>query len=475
MFGNIIFNVLNRILAIVTPCITIPYLARTLGADGLGLYSYNLSWATYFTCFINFGVSLYGIRQVAYVRNKGKDAYSKVFWELFFMRLGLAVLASVLYYFVFVQNSVNYFLNLILLFDIVSSFFEIEWLYGGLEQFRIVFVRNFFVRAFSVCAIFLFVKSHEDVLIYALILTCNKVLGYLIMWVPLKNLIAIHSFGNINFLQHFVPALMLYIPQIAIEVYTVLDKTMLGYLLQNNFENGYYDQAHKVILILLSVITAIAPVMMARVANLNSGNAKDNIVGHLEYSFRFVWMLALPMIVGIFFVADVFVPIFFGNGYDKVVDLLKIFSLLTVIIGISNTLGIQYLVSVGKEKYLTYSVLAGAITNFCLNLYLIPHYASKGAVVASVFAEMVVTSVQMLCVYKELPLLKYFKTMSKYLLATVVMGLVLYFMPLLGDSYFSKFLQQTCVGIIIYAVVLLLVKDKLAWMFVNKIKSVIAL
>ena len=59
---NYIYNLLYQILVIILPIITTPYLARTIGPEGTGIYSYTISIVTYFILFGSLGIALYGQR-----------------------------------------------------------------------------------------------------------------------------------------------------------------------------------------------------------------------------------------------------------------------------------------------------------------------------------------------------------------------------------------------------------------------------
>lgn len=163
----------------------------------------------------------------------------------------------------------------------------------------------------------------------------------------------------------------LFIPAIAIQVYTVLDKTMIGFIADSAFENRYYEQAIKISKMLLSLVTALGAVMAPRIGYLFENGSKKEIQMYMYRGYRFVWFMGIPMCFGIILIAGNFVPWFFGSGYDKVVPLLQILSLLIPVIGISNVTGAQYLIPTKKQRIFTFSVVAGAVINFCLNMVLI--------------------------------------------------------------------------------------------------------
>ena len=194
----------------------------------------------------------------------------------------------------------------------------------------------------------------------------------------------------------------LFVPTIAVQVYTVLDKTMIGMITQNDFENGYYEQAVKISKMVMTVVTALGTVMIPRIGfYFEKGDVKE--VKRLMYrGYRFVWFLGIPLCLGLIMVSPKFVPWFFGEGYNKVSVLLGILSFLILAIGINNVTGMQYLIPTKRQNIFTLTVLIGAMINFAMNYILIERFAAIGAAIASVTAETVIAIVQLMIVRKEI-------------------------------------------------------------------------
>ena len=462
---NFIFNFLNQILAVLVPFITVPYLARTLGPAGIGEYSFALSLVAYFASFTNLGVNLYGQRQIAYLKNENKEVYSKVFWELVLLRVCLGIISSVTYFLLIVRISDSYLLSALLTLEILNMILDIQWLFQGFENFRIITIRNFIVKTVTVLAIFIFVKSSSDIAVYALIMS----VGFASMWLALRYYVVKVSFNELHVFSHLKGALALYLPQVAIQVYTVLDKTMLGIITKSNLENGYYEQANKVVLVLLMGVTALSTVMIPRISAMFAAKDQEQINRYLGKSFSYVWLVGFPITFGIFAVADTFVPFFFGVGYEPVIRLLCLFSLIIIPIGISNIVGLQYLVTTGNEYYLTKSVVLGAIVNFGLNMLFIRWWQATGATLASVITEVIIMVFQLWVVRDFLPVVDYMKSMKNYLVAAIVMYVVLILMPIYFDKAIFLLMSKVIFGSIIYLICLLGMKDSFFREIIGKV------
>ena len=88
---NYLYNFIYQLLVLVAPLITAPYLARVLGAEQLGIYSYVFSFTTVITTVTLMGIYSYGNRQMAYLRDDRK-IMSKEFGEIMTLRYVLALI-----------------------------------------------------------------------------------------------------------------------------------------------------------------------------------------------------------------------------------------------------------------------------------------------------------------------------------------------------------------------------------------------
>lgn len=308
---NYIYNLIYQILVIIIPIITTPYLARVLGAEGNGIFSYTESIVTYFILFGTLGISMYGQREIAFVQDDIKKR-SKIFYELLALRF-FTMLISVIVFYIFYGVSGDYAIYYrILLIEMFANLVDINWFFQGLEDFKKITIRNIIVRLISVVCIFIFIKTPDDLSKYLLIYTLSLLIGNITLWISLHKYITKVNIKSLRIFTQLKPTLALFIPQVAMKVYTVLDKTMVGSITGNMSEVGFYEQAYKVINILLTIITSLGTVMMPRIAKCYADGNFSQIKNYMYKTFKFVYMLAFPLIFGIIVVANKFVPMFFG-------------------------------------------------------------------------------------------------------------------------------------------------------------------
>ena len=465
---NYILNAGYQILLLIVPLVLAPYLARVLEPDGVGTASFVESVVAYFTLFATMGISTYGQREISYVQDD-VDKRSEVFWNTKILGFFTASAATLVYIIFALLQKTNSTLYIILTINLVSVFFDITWFYQGLEDFGKTVTRNAVCRILQVIYVFTFVKSKGDLPLYVLGLGLFTALGNISLWAYLPKYVKKISPKKLRPFRDVRVVWSLFIPTIAIQIYTVLDKTMIGIITGSSFENGYYEQAIKISKMLLAVVTALGTVMVPRIG-YHFGKKEIEEIRRLMYrGYRFVWFLGIPMCLGLILVSGNFIPWFLGPGYDRVIPLLCILSLLILAIGISNVTGTQYLIPTKRQNLFTYTVVVGACVNFCLNFILIHFMQAIGAAIASVAAESVIAIVQLIKVRKELSPRQVVKEGTHYYIAGAIMVLALW--PIaksLSPSVVHTFIIVFS-GAAIYFGVLLLERDEFLITNVNKV------
>ncbi|MBQ8683110.1 MAG: flippase [Clostridia bacterium] len=459
---NYIYNVSFQIFSLLTPLITTPYVSRVLGADGVGTYSYIHSIATYFALFAALGLSSYGLREVSRVRDNPRRA-SRLFYELTIIRL-VTTLLSFLAYFVFVvATGSDLKLYLATSFVILTVGADCTWFFQAMENFKSLVIRNFLVKFISIACIFLFVRTADDLIVYTVIQTGSIFLSNLVLFPQLKKWLVRVSWRRLRFARHLKETLVYFVPTIATSVYTVLDRTMIGVITQDMTENGFYEQAHKIVNILMTVITSLNVVVGVRTSYLFGQNKEEEIRGHIRDTFRFMYMISFPMCAGLIACADLFAPEFFGVEYTAVAPMLKLFAPLLFIIGTSNVLGTLYLTPSGQRARSNRAIIAGACTNLVLNLLLIPRFGGIGAVVASVLAELVISGLYLRFSHAFISAWQLLGMALRYAAFAGVMFIPTYLVGQVLPDRATTILVQIGAGAVAYALLLILCRDP-AWL-----------
>lgn len=458
---NYLYSSAYEVLVIITPLITAPYISRVLGAEGVGIYSYVGSLMHFFTMFASLGTASYGMRETAQHRDQ-PYLCSKIFCEIEIMTVftsAVCLFAWLILCFMYKQYT-PYLLAEIP--SLISVMLNINWFFTGHEKIAYTVLRGTIVKLSGIVMLFLFVKEKTDVVIYILINTGIGALGNLGMWSYLPKMLVKVNYRDFTFKKHFKETLVYFIPTVATSVYTVLDKSLIGIICNNAYENGYYEQATRVINIINSfVYKSVNAVMGARMAYLFSYGRLQEIKQRISRSIDFIYLLGFGSMFGICSIADIFVPVFFGDGYSQVVPLIYLMAPLVLIVGTSNCLGSQYYNPSGQRKKSAKYIVLGACINLFFNLILIPRYGAYGATVASVIAEMSITFLYVRMSDNYLNWSIIYRLSWKRIFAGIIMFAIVRLLGTVDADALAKISIQIFAGALVYGTVLLLLRDKL--------------
>ena len=452
---NYAYNLSYQLLIIVLPIITTPYVTRIFSSKDLGTYGYFNSIVTYFILLATLGVANYGTKEISGHR---KDI-RKNFWGIYTLQLMATILSLTLYtllclFFSGMQNMMAYILGL----SLISKGMDISWLFQGLEDFRLITARNTTVKLLGVISIFLFVKTPGDLYLYVFLLTFFELLGQLSMWLPARPYIGEPQFDLSYAKKHLKPVILLFIPQVAISLYVTLDRTMLGALSSTN-DVGIYDQALKIINILLTLVTSLGSVMLPRVSSLLSNGDHKAVNKMHELSFLIYNLVIFPIIAGLLIVNKDFVSFFLGKDFQEAYLAIAIMVFRMFFIGWTNIMGIQILIPHNKHREFMLSTTIPAVVSVGLNLLLIPPFGFVGASIVSVLTEALVWFIQLyfsLPYLKEVPILE---SLAKIVFASTMMyGLLLSAKPFLHFPPILNVLVYAVLGGLIYLLAILVLK-----------------
>lgn len=468
---NFIYNLIFQMVTLCLPLLTVPYTSRVLGREGIGLYSYTLSITQYFIIIGTLGMSLYGNRAIAYVRDNKKEL-SRTFWAILVLRILTTTISLIMYLSIFCLNNENKIMYLIQALNILAATIDISWLYMGLEDFRKTVTRGLVVKILCVLSIFIFVREQSDLWIYTLINALMLVLGNGFMWLYLPKAVDKTKITFKDMKIHLIPTLQMFIPQIAIQVYAVLDKTMLG-ILATKGDVGIYEQSQKIVKIVGGLVTSLGVVMLPRMSNTFANGDKKKMNEYLNKSLIFVSYMSIPMFIGLAAISNEFVPWFFGEDFLQVRYIMMILTPILFFIAINNVLGVQYLLPTNRTKEYTIAVSTGAITNVVFNFLLIPKYKVIGACIATLLAELIVPVVELIILRKNINIKYIFKNIYKYFFAGAIMFIIVRFIgKFMGVSILTTMIQAFSGGCI-YLATLLIFKDEFTKVIIGNIFSII--
>ena len=422
LISNSLFNVMNKLLGVLFPFISVAYASRILLANGIGKVSSAQNTAQYFIIIAALGIPTYGIREVAkyYAFPQRKN---KLFSELFYLNaISTAVCASG--YFLMVSFSDFFYQEKVLYYviglSIILNVFNIEWFYQGIEEYKYIAIRSLIVKIGMLIVLFISVKKPSDYINYAFVQVLGMAGNYILNILQLNKYDVRLEIKGISLRQHIKPILILLCTNIAIELYSLVDITMLSVFCSDEVV-GYYTNATKLVKIIITVVAAIGGTLLPRLSSYYIQGNVEKCGELVSKTANVLFFVFAPCGVGLILLADKIMPMAFGDSFIPATVTLRIAALLIYALGFSNLFGTQVLMTFDKERQLMVCTLIGAFTNVILNSVLIPIYAQNGAAIASVISELLVTVFTIFFARKCIYIKIYLKDLVSSIVSTVIM------------------------------------------------------
>lgn len=452
IFKNFIFNTVYSVVNILYPLITLTYISRTVYATGVGKFSFSLSIVTIFLSIAQLGIPKYGIREIAKNQND-IEKYSQVFWEIIIIN-GISTTITIVLYFLCIFNikGLTQYENLLVILSLllVFNYFSVDWFFAGIEDFKFITVRNLCIKIVSLIAVVFLVKSPDDIWIYALLYCMSLGGNNIINILYVRNKI-VKPVKKINLFKHLSPIIVLLAMNIAVDLYSQLDTTMLG-LFSDERAVGYYTNPMKFVRVVVTVVISLGTVLLPRLSLLYGEKKFNEVKLYIEKIWKLVIYVSLPFMFGIMVCARELVNVFLGESFEPATNTLFILAILIPILSIGNILSFE-LITFNKEKKILYAVLCGAIINMFLNYFLIKKYSQNGAALASVVAELVVVFVKIFYVNKEMKIDFGIKQLLYQLVINIIMFVMCFCVGNILCTVCSdliKLFLKMCIGVFIF-------------------------
>ena len=471
LIKNMMYNTVYQVLILILPLITAPYVSRTLGTTGVGIYSSTAAWLGYFVLAGGLGITLYGNREIAY-HQKDKESRSRVFYELLSLKFITVALALIAYLvFVFLQNKWQpYFL--LQGITLIAVAFDVSWFFMGLENFKVIVVRNTIIRLLLTVAIFVFVKTPNDLWLYILLLALSTLIGNMTVWPFLRREIIKIPFRSLNIFQHLRPVTMLLLPQVSITIYTSLNKNLLQ-IFSGLDSVAYFTQTYMIIILGATLVSSFNSAFLPHLSGLFSSGESDKVKPLILKSIDLGNCISILCVSGIIGVSQTFAVFYFGKNFAPVGSLLGVGASTIFFLALTNALSTQYLVAARKMHEYIMSTIVGLIVNIVFNLTLIPILGTMGAIIATILTEVGVASYILWKLRDLFGLREVFHGVWKYLIGGVLVFIFLDLINKTVPASISSYLIQTIIAVLIYSVTLYVLRAPVNALISPYIKKIV--
>ena len=454
----LIYNVLN----VFFPFLTGIYVSHVLLPETIGRVNAAQNLAQYFVILAFLGIPTYGLRELSRARNDEEEK-NRIYSELYVINFISTFVFSCIYLgviFIVPQYRLDLTLYLVVGILIVLNAFNISWLYDGLEEFRFISIRNLIFKAISFAFLIVFVRDEKDFLLYALVNVIGTAGNYIINMICSPRFVRF-SFKNLNLKRHMRSIFFLVAVNLAIELYSLVDITMMNFICKKD-EIAFYKYGQTIERILLQVINTFTMVLVPRISLYYKEGKFDGFNRLLSKALKLILIFSIPMIIGIFFTSDLLLVKLYGAPYIASAQILKILSCLILISPVGYLLGSRVMLATGNESRMIIPVGIGAVVNIAGNTFMIPLFSGNGAAMASVFSEIVVMIVYVSMGKKYFKLENDYKTLLKEAISILAITGFLFGVSFLRINDWALLTIQILGSVLIYLGLLLMLREEIS-------------
>lgn len=467
---NFLMNAILTISAFIFPLITFPYVSRILLPEGTGKVSFATSVVTYFALFAQLGIPTYGIRACAKVRDN-KEKLTRTVQEIFIINIVMSLITYIVFFLVLnivPRMQADKTLFVITSSTILFNAIGMDWLYKGLEKYTYITIRSIIFKFIALLAMFMFVHQKSDYIVYGGISIFAGSASNICNLLNVKKYIQIKPIGKYNIKQHMRPILIFFAMSCATTIYTNLDTVMLGFM-KTDMDVGYYNAAVKIKNILLGIVTSLGTVLLPRASYYIENDYMEEFRRITQKAINFVFLISIPLTIYFILYAKEGILFLSGNAYSKAILPMQVIMPTLIFIGLTNIMGIQILVPLGREKIVLYSEIAGAIVDLFINILLIPRMAATGAAIGTLIAELAVWIVQFVALRYDI--IEAYKKVKYF---AIILGIIIASMLSIWIKLFrlGSFITLVLTAIVFfgtYGVTLIIAKEPLVNEIVEQI------
>lgn len=461
---NAVYKTILNVFNLLVPLFVGPYIAGLLDKDLYGIY--NRVYAEFQVFFIlgAFGIYNYGVREISKVRNNLQKT-NKVFTNLFVIGIISNIVATVFYviYFMIRGNGIDKYVYLVMLIQMVSNVFYIEFMNEASENYAFITKKTIVVRILYFAAIFAFVKEPTDVIIYSVVVSATVLLNNLVSYVYLKRKYTF-DFKNLELKRHIIP-LVVSLLLVNVELlYGQLDKIMLSPFVSDVAVTEYTIPTTlmgMLATIPLSLISVSIPRLSCYVGLKDDSSYKIT----LENTIRVYMSILIPMTFGVLVLSKEIMWLYTKDVYTYVFPVLSLAAIARIVYGYKSIVMNLMMYVWGFERKLTLILLGGGVLNLASNIILIvlgqftPFSSLLTTVVASAFA----TSIGKWYFERKTNIkTKFFSSeIIKYFLVAILFVPLSFLIRTLGLGEWFNIIATMVVCIGFYGAFLIITKDPL--------------
>ena len=467
---NYIYNLLYQIFVFIVPLVTAPYLARTLGAQGTGIYGYVHSFTSLLCTVVMLGIYSYGNRLVAYVRDDS-EKLDEAFWRIISARIIIALFGTIIYILIINIFGKYKFYFIIYYTYLMAYFLDCTWLYVGVEDMKWAVLKNAITKILALLGILVFVKDNGDLWKYILIQGGSVLISNIWAYSHIKKYVGKPKIIISHFWEDIRGSIYIFLPSLASTIYLQCDKVMIEWITSQTEQISFYDYSEKIVTIPLTFITVLSTVMMPRIANEFKKNNYEKISILLNKAGKLSMFIAFPMMFGLMAVSSKLIPWYLGIEFSDTIIAIIIIAPIIVTNALTGISGGQYFTATNQLNILLKIQVTAAIANIIINAILIPKIGFLGAAIATVLTGLYSAIYQYRILVRQISLPGLLRESIKYFILGFLMLIIIYIITKNMPATAMTNIIQVLIGIIWYFGCCIILKDKQLLEVLTEIKK----
>lgn len=469
---NMLLSAIKGLMSVIFPLITFPYISRILGVEKLGRYNFAVSVVGYIVLLAGLGITNYAIREGARVR-EDKEKFGKLANQIFTIN----ILSTIFAYLVLVvlilivPKFQDYTALLIILSSqMIFTAFGTEWMYSIYEEYAYITLRSVVFQIISLVLMFTFVKTENDVNIYALITVVSLSGANVFNYIHARKYHRVKLTKSPDFKTHLKPILVLFAMSATVSVYVNSGTTILGFM-SGDEAVGIYSVAAKVYTVVKGVFSSVVLVSIPRISSYLGGEDKQILTKTVKDIYSTLITVTMPAVFGVAVLSKEIILIISNEDFIAALPAIVISAVTMIICLGAYFWGQAILVPFKKENVVLKATITSAIVNVVLNLTLIPFLNETAPAIATFASETVAFVWCMVSGRKLVGNVDGIKTSVKTIigcLPIIVFSFIL--KPVIENMHFYIICLVILSGVS-YLVIELLLKNEVIYDTINRLKK----
>lgn len=391
---NAVLNSARVILRLLFSLISVPYVSRTLGVEGVGAYSFSASIVSYFSLIAQLGIESFAVREGAKYRENRKE-FSNFASEIFTINAMSTLLSYILLFIclAFVQKFADYRLIIMILsMQIILNTLGCEWIYTIYEDFAYITYRTMLFQIISIVLLLTLVKTPNDLIKYSIIMVLSSGGNNILNFIHIKKYADIKLKITKNTPKYMAPILILFASNVTTTIYVSSDTTILGFL-TDDFRVGLYSTSAKIYNMIKTILSSVIVVSIPRLSYLWGNEKKEEFKKLAESIINMLIITVLPVMTGVISIAYEILYIIAGKEYIQGTLSLQILGAALICSMFSWFYVSCILIPAKREKKVLVATIIAGLTNILLNFVLIPYFYQDAAAFTTFLAELISFSI----------------------------------------------------------------------------------